>query len=217
MHNTFLFLSFFLSLTLFAEVEQAVLTWNPIACKDACPRLLGERLQQAKGVASVQMNGVSGRVDIVWDAKIPFSFVPLNWALRYVGVREKSLRVKVSGYIRGSGNNYSIVSRGDNTNFVLFNRAVPVNPPQYINMYNPVNRVLSPDLIAKLEEAKKGNKVAIIEGPIFMPERSPPDPLRLVIDSISIEAPKNQKNPEKKPAPKSNPKTGFGTSQSSPS
>jgi hypothetical protein len=202
-----------LRLELQAEVEQVILTWNPIPCNYACPKNLQDRLQKAKGVASVDMQASDGRAIMVWDTHIPFSFVPLNFALRYVGVREKSLRVKVSGYVHGSGANYSITSRGDNTNFVLFNRAVPANPPQYNNLYNPTNRVLSKDQIAKLEDAKKGKQVVVIEGPIFMPERSPPDPLQLVIENISIEAPKEK--PKASPL-KSQQQPGFGTSQNTP-
>lgn len=187
MNKLFFFLIF--SWKLLAEVQEVVLTWNPVPCTNNCPKNLEERLQKAQGVVQVQMHAEEGRAVMGWDKKIPFSFVPLNWALRYVGVREKSLRVRVRGYIKGSGKTYSITSIGDNTVFVLFNRAQTTNPPQYVNLYNPTNRVLSPDQIAKLEEIKQSKQVAIIEGPIFMPERSPPDPLSLVLDNISVEPP----------------------------
>lgn len=202
-----------LCLHLTAEVEQVVIKWNPIPCKNECPKLLQDRLQKAKGVSSVEIHPDEGWASIIWDKKVPFSFVPLNWALRYVGVREKYLRVKVRGKVRGSGASYSIISDGDGTSFVLFNRAVPVNSPQYVNLFNPTNRVLSPDIINKLEQAKKGNQSVVIDGPIFMPERSPPDPLRLVVENISVDSPK----PTSKPTTKyqSKPSPGFGTSQSS--
>lgn len=210
LHRSLLLLLLSVAFHLNAEVEQVVIKWNPIACKNECPRLLQERLQQAKGVASVEVHSDEGWASIVWDKKFPFSFVPLNWALRYVGVREKYLRVKVRGRVHGSGASYSIISEGDGTNFVLFNRAVPVDPPQYVNLFNPTNRVLTPDIIEKLEEAKKGNQTVVIDGPIFMWERSPPDPLRLVVESISVDAPKPTAKTPSKPLP------GFGTSQSSP-
>lgn len=207
-----LFLTACLTLNLNAEVEQVVIKWNPIPCKNECPKLLQDRLQKAKGVSTVEVHAAEGWASIVWDKNIPFSFVPLNWALRYVGVREKYLRVKVRGKVRGSGANYSIISEGDGTNFVLFNRAVPVDPPQYVNLFNPSNRILSQDIIDKLEQAKKGNQVVVIDGPIFMPERSPPDPLRLVVENISVDAPK----PAPKPRQNFKPLPGFGTSQRAP-
>lgn len=196
-----------------AEVQQVVIKWNPIPCKNECPKLLQDRLQKAKGVSTVEVHAEEGWASIEWDKKIPFSFVPLNWALRYVGVREKYLRVKVRGKVRGAGASYSITSEGDGTNFVLFNRAVPVDPPQYVNLFNPSNRVLTPDIIEKLEQAKKGNQTVVIDGPIFMPERSPPDPLRLVVENISVDAPKPNAKPATKYPTKVSP--GFGTSQSS--
>lgn len=192
-----LFLMFFSFLN--AEVEQVMLRWDPIPCKKACPLLLHDRLQKAKGVASVDIHPDEGNAVMTWNPKIPFSFVPLNYALRYVGVREKDLRVKVSGTIYGSGASYFIKSRGDNTVFVLFNRAAPGGQANYVNLYSATNRVLSPDLIAKLEDVKKSNQIAIIEGPIFMPERSPPDPLRLVIESISVEKKKEEPKKAVKP------------------
>lgn len=188
----FLILFFVFFSFLNAEVEQVSLRWDPIPCKKACPILLHDRLQKAKGVASVEINADSGNATMTWDKKIPFSFVPLNYALRYVGVREKELRVKVSGSISGSGASYFIKSRGDNTIFVLFNRAAPGGQSNYVTLYSATNRVLTPELITKLEDIKKSNQIAIIEGPIFMPERSPPDPLRLVIDNISIEKKKEE-------------------------
>jgi len=174
--------------SLVAEVELVVLKWNPIPCKNNCPSLLQNRLEKSKGVVSVEMHPEEGRADLKWSPTIPFSFIPLNWALRYVGVREKDLRVRVSGHILGSGSNYSIVSRGDHTIFTLFNRAVPVNHLEYTTLFNSYNRVLSKEITAKLDEVMKGKKIAVIEGPLFMPERSPPDPLRLVIDTLSVEA-----------------------------
>lgn len=186
----FMIFSLVFSAALFAEVEQVTLRWNPIPCNYDCPKNLYDRLSRAKGVASVEVRSEMGNANIVWDKKIPFSFVPLNWALRYVGVREKEVRVKVSGYIKGSAPQYILLSRGDNTSFVLFNRAITTAPSsQYVDLFNPTNRTLSSDQIAKLEAARKSNRLVTIEGPIFMPERSPPDPLRLVIDSFAVEAP----------------------------
>lgn len=207
------FALFFLAIsgTLSAEVEMVTLKWNPIPCKNSCPILLRERLSKAKGVVNVDVNEASGQANITWDKRVPFSFVPINWALRYVGVREKDLRVRVSGYVKGSGASYSITSKGDNTNFILFNRAVSPDSTQFTNRFNPTNRVLSPDIIAKLDEARQGNRIVTIEGPIFMPERSPPDPLRLVVESISVENPKT--TPQQSGSRPSLKPTSFGTSQ----
>lgn len=189
-----------------AEVEQVILRWDPIPCKKACPILLHDRLQKAKGVASVDMRADEGNAIMTWDPKIPFSFVPLNYALRYVGVREKDLRVKVSGTIYGSGASYFIKSRGDNTTFVLFNRATSGGPGTYVNLYSATNRILSPEQVSKLEDLKRSHQIAVIEGPIFMPERSPPDPLRLVIESISVEAKKEEpKKAQPQPLPTKKP------------
>lgn len=192
-------LSLFMCFILFqmhlnAEIESVTLTWDPIACKQSCQINLKKRLEGTAGVASVEVHGDTGRADMTWKPTSPFSFVPLNWALRYVGLREKTVRVKVSGSVVGAGKNYSIVSKGDNTRFVLLNRVAPTEPSHYTNEYSRTNRDLSQELIDQLEEGKKKKLTAVIEGLLFEPYRSPPAPNQLIVDTISFEEVKKNKS-----------------------
>lgn len=122
------------------------------------------RLTAASGVASVEMHGDVGRADIKWKPTSPFSFVPLNGALRLVGVRQRTVRLRVSGTITGSGKNFSIVSRGDRTNFVLLNRVAPTEPSNYTNLFSRTNRDLSQELIDKLQEGMKKSRLPSSKG-----------------------------------------------------
>lgn len=174
-------------ISLNAEIELVTLTWDPTPCKQSCQTTLRKRLEQTSGIASVEMSGDVGRAEIKWKPTSPFSFVPLNWALRFVGLRERTVRVKVSGNITGGGKNFSIVSRGDHTNFVLLNRVAPTEPSHYTNEFSRTNRDLSQELIDKLEEGKKKKQIAVIEGLLFEPYRSPPAPNQIIVDQISFE------------------------------
>jgi hypothetical protein len=173
-------------MSLNGEIELVTLTWDPVPCQQSCQTNLKKRLEQSPGIASVELFGDTGRAELKWKPTSPFSFTPLNWALRFVGLRERTVRVKVSGTITGGGKNFSIVSSGDNTNFVLLNRA-PTTPNQYTNTFSRTNRDLTQDLIDKLEEGKKKKQIATIEGLLFNPYRSPPDPNQLIVDQISFE------------------------------
>lgn len=173
--------------TLSAEIEMVTLTWDPTPCQQTCQVNLQKRLTAAAGVASADVHGDVGQAQLQWKPGSPFSFVPLNGALRLVGLREKTVRVKVSGTITGGGKNFAIVSRGDNTNFVLLNRVAPTEPSFYTNEYSRTNRDLSQELIDKLQEGKKKKQIAIVEGLLFEPYRSPPAPNQLIVDQISFE------------------------------
>lgn len=176
-----------LKIALTAEIEMVTLTWDPTPCQQSCQTNLQKRLTAAAGVALAEVHGDVGRADIIWKPTAPFSFVPLNWALRFVGLRERTVRVKVSGTIAGGGKNFSIISRGDNTNFVLLNRVAPIEPSHYTNEFSRTNRDLSQELIDKLQEGKKKKQIAIVEGLLFEPYRSPPAPNQIIVDQISFE------------------------------
>lgn len=190
----FLSLSFFccFCLSLAAEIESVSLTWDPVPCKLNCQEILMKNLQRANGVASATIQGDVGRAELTWKPTVPFSFVPLNGALRMVGVREKTVRVKVTGTITGSGKNFSIVSRGDRTNFVLINRVGTHDPSLYVNEYSRTNRDLTPEIANQLLEGKNKNKIAVITGLLFEPYRSPPNPNQLVVEQISFEEAKKK-------------------------
>lgn len=168
-----------------AEVEQVIIKWNPGLCLHTCVKGLEQRFQRIPGVESIEMNEPNGMATIKWKSNVPFSFVPLNYALRWIGIRQDDVRVRVRGSISVFQKTYSIISKGDHTRFVLLNR-VSSNPNQYVERFNPADRQLSTELEAKLNEAKENNATVVIEGPLFMPLRSPPDPLRLVIDQMQV-------------------------------
>lgn len=177
---------FILNGRLLAEIEYVVVTWNPGLCQASCIKGLEERFKKVPGVDAVEMNGPNGFARLTWKKRVPFSFQPINYALRWIGIREKDVRVKVRGYIAIYKDMYSIISSEDHTHFVLFNR-VTSSPNDYVIEFNPANRILTPELKEQFDEIKRNNQTVVIEGSLFMPQRSPPDPLRLIIGVVQVE------------------------------
>lgn len=197
--NFFIFLSL---PSLNAEVEEVTINWlNPVACQQSCISGLEKRFLTIQGVESVQMNQPNGLATLKWKPNVPFSFTPINWALRYVGVREQYVRVKVRGTINitktsVNSETYNLISNGDKTKFELINRINP-NQNEYSPQYSTYNRTVSGDLQTSLQKAQKDKSVVVINGTLFEPQRSPPDPLRIIVDQIQVEEPPNKQNPKK--------------------
>lgn len=166
-----------------AEVEKVTISWTALLCNQRCIQQLDRHFSRIKGVAGVEFNQQAGMVELRWKPNVPFYVAPINIAMGLVGVSIKDIRVKVRGTIRASSKNYRIVSLGDNTSFTLLSPITPYRGT-FATPFNPANRELSPEMRQKLYEAQKSNKIALIEGPLFMPERSPP--LMIVLDQISF-------------------------------
>lgn len=182
MRTLLLFLIFFTSLK--AEVQQVTLVWQPGLCAVSCVKELDKQLTRVPGVAKVDINEGSGRAYLTWKPDAPFSFQPLNAAVRYVGIRVNDIHLKVRGRVMQEGNQIKLISSGDNTSFTLLNPVVP-QQRQYVVQYNPEVRKLSPQTQADLVEAQKNDWMVTIEGPFFEPYRSPPN--MLVVEQMNID------------------------------
>lgn len=185
-----IFIALSFTICCFAEIEEVIVTWNPIPCRDNCVHELEKRFLKIPAVEKVEINQANGFAKMAWKPNAPFSFVPINFALRWVGVREKTLRVRVKGKPILNKDTYLLISDKDKTAFTLLG-PVSSNRSEYVVQFNRVNRPLPLDLQEQLKEAKKQNKTLIISGTIFMPERSPPEPLSLIVDHIQVEEKKS--------------------------
>jgi hypothetical protein len=170
----------------FSEIQKVVVTWDPVPCQQSCIEGLRKRFSMIAGVQSVDMNQASGLATLTWKPNVSFSFVPINNALRWIGIREIQVRVQATGKISQKGSDFYLVSSNDGTRFLLLNRVAQTGNT-YIEEYNAENRGLSPELVNQLTDIMKNQQLATVEGPLFMPERSPPDPLSLVINTVKAE------------------------------
>lgn len=167
-----------------SEVQEVKIMWRAAECPPGCASMLATEFGKIYGVAEVNINQPAGEALLKWKPKVPFSFAPINTAMRMIGPRFHNLRVKVRGKIHHNMNITKIVSEGDGTEFYLLNPVIPV-AGQYVETHSPFNRQLTPDTLKKLLDAENKKQITIIEGPLFEPFRSPP--LQLVIENLNFE------------------------------
>lgn len=177
-------LALFTSCALYSEVLQVTVTWDPLLCQAGCMEGLNQRLLMISGVQNTQFNEANGMVTIQWKPTVPFRFTPINWALRYIGIRESTVLVKVKGTIHSDGKGFWVISDGDRTKFELINR-VYSDPNEYVVQYNAANRELSRGLRDSLKEFEHRHQDVFVTGRLFMPQRSPPNALMIIIDQVN--------------------------------
>lgn len=167
-----------------SEIEQITIRWTAQLCNGNCSKLLEKELRKVRGIDEIAIDQGSGQATLTWSKKIPFQYTSLNTAMHMVGLSMRDIRIKVSGSIKHSGDNFYIVSDGDNTRFDLVN---PVTPRPYgqANEFNAYARKLSPALKKELLDGETQKLKATIEGPVFMPERMTV-PTQIVVDKLNF-------------------------------
>jgi hypothetical protein len=186
--NTFILCALqFISLG--AEIENVTVTWSAIECKSSCINQLEQQFRKIPGVAEISMNQSAGQADLKWKKNATFSFSPINIAMEMIGLTINDIRVRVHGILEHTATHVTLISSGDLTHFDLINPVVPTLKGQ-APQFNLGVRGLQPALREKLLAAETEKKIATIEGPLFMPERSPP--LELVVSSVSFSEAKKE-------------------------
>lgn len=152
-----------------AEIQKVIVHWRGITCGNVCLAMLTQAFQQTPGVASVTMYPAAQTADLRWSPLYPFNYRIVKLAVQSVGPGIDDIRVKVRGVIQYTNNQFWIVSIGDNTPFALLGPTVgqPGGQSQYYSVaYHP----LSPELQQALLIGMQQQRVAIIEGPLILPE-----------------------------------------------
>lgn len=168
--------SFFMCLTLFsldAEISKVSVKWlNPTICAETCINDMAKQLGNMNGAAEIILDQGGGQADIRWKPKSPFSFAPINTAMRLVGPSINNVHISVRGVISHSGSTFTLESLGDNTRFLLIGPTTP-SMHQYTVMHNTDNRPISNEMKARLLEAEKNFEIVEIDGPLLDPWRYP--------------------------------------------
>lgn len=172
-----------------AEIDPILISWRVGECQPGCDVLLEKEVRKLYGVDSLEINTGAGQMSIRWKANQRFDYYAILSAIKKVGLHLANIRVKVRGMIRFEGNNTIIISNGDKTPFYLLGPVQPQN-----NQYTPTrsiyNRQLTLEQKAQLMEGEKSGAIAVIDGPLFEPYRSPP--LFLVLENVSFVKPETE-------------------------
>ncbi|HRD55378.1 MAG TPA: hypothetical protein PLC42_03170 [Parachlamydiaceae bacterium] len=168
---------------LHSDIQEVKVFWSAPLCTPSCYSLLATEFRKVPGVADVEMNGAAGQANLKWTPNASFSFHAVDAAMRMVGPRLHNIRVKVRGKIQEAQGTIKLISEGDQTEFYLLGPA-GFAPGQTLTQ-SVYNRPLTPNIQEKLLSAKQQNLTVIIDGPLFQPQRSPPN--QLVAENISFE------------------------------
>lgn len=168
------------------EIQKVLVHWKGISCNTTCVQMLEQQFRKTPGVAGLVMNPQLQTAELRWMPTTPFTYQAVKFAMQSVGPGIEDLRVKVRGTIQAQNNNLWIISLGDNTPFLLLGptAAQPGGMTQYYSYtYHPLSAAMQAQL---LQGAREG-RVAIIEGQLYFPDRSPP--LMLIITNMQFVQP----------------------------
>ena len=173
------------------EIQLVTLNWKTGVCKSECIRHLEKQLRAIPLISEIQINEGAGQAQLKLKPNSSFTYEPFRMAMESIGISITHLDLVVRGQISSQGQDYVLLSTGDNTAFTLINPIVPERD-NYIVQYNtvPGNKKLTPNLIKQLEEGRKAKELATIQGQLLFPENSPP--LLLIIQHIKFGPPESQ-------------------------
>lgn len=167
------------------EVISVTLKWDPLVCFASCNTQLAQQFQKIPGVADMRFNPDMGQVTLIWKPNMPFSFAPLNNALRYVGPKLLGNTISIRGTIERRGNDYYIRSLGDNTLFQLLG-ALKYEQNRYTIEHSVYNHPIEGNTKMQLDDAMLKHKIAKVDGYLFEPQWMT---LRVVITNMNFEQP----------------------------
>lgn len=163
---------------LVAEIETVVLKWDQGFCSRSCALGLERQLTAIRDVAEVKLDAPQDQATLRWKPNARFAFDPIDRATRQIGVPFGSdtneIMITVRGTIRHTNREVTLISIGDGTVFTI------LSPPssatgQSAILNNIQTLTLSPDTRRELILAEEEFKIVTISGPLFQPERSPPN------------------------------------------
>lgn len=167
-----------------AELQEVSLSWRARNCDESCEAKIKERLLDIDEVSEVTILPGSGQASLKWKPDAPFSYSPLNIAMRRVGPSLQQVRLVVTGEAKMDGKDVLLISAGDNTTFLL------LGPTEQQEVGIAVQgttrgRELPQSTVDRLMEASREDKPVTIKGPLFDPFRAPP--YKIIIESVSVQ------------------------------
>lgn len=169
-----------------SEIQTVTVKWTPSLCRLAsCIKGLEQQFGRVKGVDNVQINQEAGQAVLVWKKNVEFSYKAVNMALQMIGLYSRDIRLRVRGHITHDDKTITLISEGDGTRFVLYG-PIQAKPLQQNVQFNVLAHPISDELKTRLLATQDAKQIVMIEGPLLLPERSPPDPYKLIVEHLDI-------------------------------
>lgn len=172
-----------LSARLCAQVETVTIKWTPGLCLESCVNQLQSQFMRIPGVDQANIDQGTAQAVLLWRPDAPFSFTAVKNAMAMIGLKIHDIRLKVTGTITHDQLNIILVSEGDGSHFTLLGPVTP-RPSQQVVQYNVETHSLSPDRKEQLLQSEIDQNTVTIEGPLFMPFRSPP--YLLILEKMKV-------------------------------
>lgn len=181
--NKYIFLSilFLATCNIYAEIQTAVVSWNPAFCREECAKLLSEAFNEVKNSSEVLVSPEQGQAVFTWTSGKRISYQMLKKPMQSVGVGLSEIFLKVRGTLRVRDDNFYLISTGDGMSFELVGTPSGQSPTRFMSS-SAQPRPLPDGLKALLTSLLDAKETVIIEGLFYKAYRSPP--YRLVASRV---------------------------------
>lgn len=169
---------------LHAEVLEVRIQWTPQLCNDICARNLEKQFHRIYNVDEITMNHPAGQILLKYKPRGVYNFGPINTAMQMIGLTINDIHIKVRGHIKATDREVLLISDGDASVFFLMSPVRP-DPGKYVENYNPATHQLTVQHRNQLIDAARSKQYVTISGPLFEPERAPPN--YLIVQEIKTE------------------------------
>lgn len=167
-----------------AEIMEVRIQWTPQLCNDICAGNLERQFHRIYNVEEITMNRHAGQVLLKYKPKGIYDFGQINRAMQMIGLTINDIHLKVQGHVKASDREVFLVSDGDGSVFTLMSPVHP-EPGKSVENWSPFTHPLTVQHRNQLIDAGHAGKKVTITGPLFEPERAPPN--YLIVQEIKTE------------------------------
>lgn len=169
---------------LLAEVQEVRIQWTPQLCNDICIRNLEKQFRRIYQVDEISMNRSAGQALLKYKEKGTYNYGPINTAMAMIGLTINDIHIKVRGHVKATDREVFLISDGDASVYTLMSPVRP-EPGKSVENWSPFTHPLTVQHRNQLIEAGRAGKAVTLSGPLFEPERSPPN--YLIVQEIKTD------------------------------
>lgn len=160
---TVLFISVISAVSLYAEIEEATLQVDGLACP-FCAYGLEKKMTPINSVQSYDVDMGEGKVYLGLEKDAKLDLEAFRKAVKEAGFTLRDVYVRAKGTIEKAGAGYALVLGPNQERLLLFDKEAMGK--EYHQGDNPENLVLSKERAGQLEEYDRGKKEVRIEGSV---------------------------------------------------
>ena len=98
------------NLSLFGEIIDVQVLFNPAFCKSSCSEKLQKLFENIPAVDSVEIHPTQGSAQLKWKKGAPYDFSVIKRVMQHTGAGISYMRITARGEIQSDKKNYYLVS-----------------------------------------------------------------------------------------------------------